>query len=63
MLWLVDLLRRTLIPARTGRRLRFEQKPITAVIKADIEAIRAARGRGGGRGGAARGAKSAAIAY
>jgi integrase len=45
MLWHLGVLRRTEIPAAHGQHIRFEQKPIKDVTKADIEAIRDARRR------------------
>jgi integrase len=45
MLWHLGVLRRTEIQAAHGQRIRFEQKPIRHVTKADIEAIRDARRR------------------
>jgi integrase len=58
MLWHLATLRRTEIPAARGTRIRFEQKPIRDVVKADIDAIRDARrphtiasGRSGGEVG------------
>ena len=54
MLWHLGVLRRTEIPAAHGQRIRFEQKPIKDVTKADIEAIRDARRRTGSEAVAAR---------
>jgi integrase len=58
MEWHLNTLRRTLIPAAHGTHIRFEQKPIKDVVKADIDAIRTARrahtaaaGRSGGETG------------
>jgi integrase len=45
MLWHLGVLRRTEIAAALGQRIRFEQRPIAAVTKADVEAVRDARRR------------------
>jgi hypothetical protein len=43
MLWALTTLRQTLVPAAHGTMIRFEQKPIKDVTRADVEAIRSAR--------------------
>jgi integrase len=47
MLWHLGVLRRTEIPAARGQSIRFDEKPIKDVSKADIEAVRDARRRAG----------------
>jgi hypothetical protein len=54
--WHLELLKRTGIPASGGATIRLEQKPIAAICKADVEAIREAcraSGRKGVKGGEA----------
>jgi integrase len=56
MRWHLEVLKRTEVPAAEGTTVRLEQKSITAISKADVEAIRASRratGRKGVKGGEA----------
>ena len=45
MVWALATVRHIEIPGAGGQRVRFEQKPIKEVVKADLDAIREARAR------------------